>query len=67
MMSQNRVAAPIYSRPTRTNRINPKAELEIAGLHDKIDHLLHVRRERRVDIQQTQLDLLNEIAGPRTR
>jgi len=62
MMSQNRTSARDRRKADEDYRINLKAELEIAGLHEKIDHLLHVQWERMVEIQQTQLDLLAEIA-----
>lgn len=62
MMSQNRAAARDRMEADADYRINLKAELEIASLHDKIDHLLHVQWERMVEIQQTQIELLNELA-----
>ncbi len=34
-------------------------------MHGKIDHLLHVQWERMVEIQQTQIELLNELASRR--
>ncbi len=65
MMSQNRATARDRRKGDEDYKVNLKAELEIAGLHDKIDHLLHVQWERMVEIQQTQLELLEEIAGRR--
>jgi len=67
MMSQNRASARDRRQADEDYRVNLKAELEVAGLHEKIDHLLHVQWERMVEIQQTQLDLLAEIAGRRSR
>ena len=43
--------------------VRPKAEIEIASLHDKVDHLLHAQWERMVELQQMQMELLTEIAG----
>lgn len=65
MMSQNRAAARDRMEADEDYKINLKAELEIASLHDKIDHLLHVQWERMVEIQQTQIELLNELASRR--
>jgi len=66
MMSQNRSAARDRLEADEDYKINLKAELEIAALHEKIDHLLHVQWGRMVEIQQTQLELLNElVAGHR--
>lgn len=61
MMSQNRAAARDRLEADEDYKINLKAELEISGLHEKVDHLLNVQWERMVEIQQTQLDLLNQI------
>ena len=48
-------------------RTNLKAELEIASLHEKIDHLLHSQFARMVELQELQLDLLQELADGRAR
>jgi len=63
MMSQNRAAARDRLEADEDYKVNLKAELEVASLHEKIDHLLHVQWERMVEIQQTQLELLNELAA----
>jgi uncharacterized membrane protein len=65
MMSQNRAAARDRMEADEDYKINLKAELEIAGLHEKIDHLLHVQWDRMVEIQVTQLELLNELMRER--
>lgn len=61
MMSQNRAAARDRLEADEDFKINLKAELEIAALHEKMDHLLHTQWERMVELQQTQLDLLEEL------
>ena len=61
MMSQNRSAVRDRLEADEDYKINLKAELEIAALHEKVDHLLHVQWERMVEIQQTQLELLTEL------
>jgi uncharacterized membrane protein len=38
-----------------------KAEIEIASLHDKVDHLLHAQWERMVELQEMQMELLTEL------
>ena len=61
MMSQNRAAARDRMEADEDYKINLKAELEIAALHEKVDHLLHTQWERMVELQQTQLDLLVQV------
>jgi len=61
MMSQNRQEAKDRLRSQHDYQINLKAELEIRHLHEKLDHLLSRQRERLVQIQEIQLDLLTEI------
>lgn len=62
MMSQNRVAARDRAQADADYETNLKAELEIASMHYKIDHLLHSKWEQLVEMQQVQLDLLQQIA-----
>ncbi len=63
MMSQNRAAAKDRMQADQDFRVNLKAELEVAGLHEKVDHLLHAQWESLMEIQQAQLDLLAEISA----
>ena len=65
MMSQKRGAARDRMEADEDYKINLKAELEIAALHEKVDHLLHVQWERMVEIQQTQIELLSELTSRR--
>lgn len=65
MMSQNRVARRDRLQADQDFRINLKAELEIASLHEKLDHLLHSQWQRMVELQELQIDLLNEITASR--
>ncbi len=62
MMSQNRAAARDRMEADEDFKVNLKSELEIAALHDKLDHMLHVQWERMAEIQQMQLDLLDQLA-----
>jgi len=65
MMSQNRLAARDRMQADQDFRVNLKAEIEVASLHEKIDHLLHAQWERMVEMQQVQIELLQELAGRR--
>jgi len=67
MMSQNRQEAKDRLRASHDYQINLKAELEIRQLHQKLDHLLSRQWERLVEIQEVQIELLNEMQGPRTQ
>ena len=61
MMSQNRVSARDRMQANQDFRVNLKAELEVASLHEKIDHLLHSQWQHMVELQELQIDLLTEI------
>jgi uncharacterized membrane protein len=65
MMSQNRQEAKDRLRASYDYQINLKAELEIRQLHQKLDHLLSRQWERFIEIQEVQIELLNEMRGPR--
>jgi uncharacterized membrane protein len=68
MMSQNRQAERDRAESRHDYETDLKAEIEVASLHDKIDHLLHAQWERMIELQQMQIDLLTELAGrPRRR
>jgi len=62
MMSQNRMSEYDRTKADQDFRVNLKAELEVASLHDKVDHLLHAQWEHLVEMQEVQIDLLNQIA-----
>ncbi len=63
MMSQNRQSERDRLESTHDYETDLKAEIEIASLHDKIDHLLNAQWERMVELQQVQIDLLTELTG----
>ncbi|MEX2208153.1 MAG: DUF1003 domain-containing protein [Myxococcota bacterium] len=67
MMSQNRLSARDRIEADLDFRVNLKAELEIASLHEKIDHLLHGQFERMVELQEVQLELLSDLAEERAQ
>ncbi|WP_164015471.1 DUF1003 domain-containing protein [Pyxidicoccus trucidator] len=60
MMSQNRQALRDRRQADQDYRVNLKAELEVATLHEKLDHLMHAQWERMLELQQLQLELLTE-------
>ncbi|HTJ82143.1 MAG TPA: DUF1003 domain-containing protein [Polyangiaceae bacterium] len=61
MMSQNRASARDRMQADEDFRVNLKAEIEVAALHEKIDHLLHEQWESLLDMQQAQLELLEDL------
>jgi uncharacterized membrane protein len=63
MMSQNRLSARDRRQADQDFRVNLKAELEVASLHEKLDHLLHNQWDSMVELQQVQIDLLHELSG----
>jgi uncharacterized membrane protein len=61
MMSQNRTSARDRAQADQDYRVNLKAELEILGLHEKLDHLLHTRWENLLEMQEAQLEMLRDL------
>jgi uncharacterized membrane protein len=61
LMSQNRTSARDRMQADQDFRVNLKAELEIASLHEKLDHLLHTRWENLIEIQEEQVELLRAV------
>lgn len=67
LMSQNRQTARDRIQADHDFRVNLKAEIEIASLHEKLDHLLHRQWDSMIELQQMQLDLLQQIAHDQER
>lgn len=61
MMSQNRQAARDRIEARHDYEVNMKAELEIMGLHTKVDQLRDQQWQELVALQARQLQLLDEI------
>ena len=61
LMSQNRQAERDRLESNHDYETDLKAEIEIASLHDKVDHLLHAQWERMVELQEMQMELLTEL------
>lgn len=67
MMSQNRSAMRDRAQADQDFRINLKAELEIATLHDKFDHLVHAQWQSLLEMQELQIELLQELTERRSQ
>ena len=61
MMSQNRQAAKDRLDAAHDYEVNLKAELEIMGLHEKMDALKEHQWRELIEIQQEQIRLLTEL------
>jgi uncharacterized membrane protein len=61
MMSQNRQEAKDRVRAEHDYRVNLKAEIEIQQLHEKMDHYLVHQWQRLIEIQNTQLEMMNRL------
>jgi len=60
MMSQNRQEAKDRVRSEHDYEVNLKSELEIQGLHEKLDQLREKQWQELLTIQQQQIDLLQQ-------
>jgi uncharacterized membrane protein len=67
MMSQNRQEAKDRLRAENDFRINLKAELEIRHLNDKLDLMLSQHWQQLLEIQRTQMELMEEMTQRRQR
>jgi uncharacterized membrane protein len=63
MMSQNRQEEKDRLRSKNDYMINLKSELELRILHDKIDHLITHQQQDMMEMQQTQIEMLNEVTS----
>lgn len=63
MMSQNRQAAKDRATAARDYEVNLKAEIEIMGLHDKLDRLRDQHLAEMLAKQREQIDLLTTIVA----
>lgn len=61
MMSQNRKEEKDRQRAVNDYLVNMKAEIEIRKLHGKIDLLMTEQMKTLFEIQNTQVDLMEEI------
>ena len=65
MMSQNRHSAKDRIDAAHDYEVNLKAELEIVGLHEKLDDLREAKWADLVRIQQQQVELLEKLLSER--
>jgi uncharacterized membrane protein len=63
MMSQNRQEDRDRLRAENDYKVNLKAEIEIRGLSEKMDQLLHNQWVRLLEIQQIQMEMLEDLTG----
>jgi uncharacterized membrane protein len=61
MMSQNRQEEKDRDRAKKDYMINLKSELEIRMLHEKIDHFIMHQQQELLELQKTQLEMMNDI------
>lgn len=61
LMSANRQAEHDRRKADQDFLVNLKAEIEVASLHEKVDHLLHVQWDRMVEMQELQLEMLRAL------
>src|SRR5262245_26200269 len=66
MMSQNRQSDRDRLAAQNDYEVNTKAELEIVGLHAKLDELRDVKWLELLNTQQQQIALLTELVGRQT-
>ena len=61
MMSQNRQEEKDRDRSKKDYMINLKSELEIRSLHEKIDHFIMDQQQELLELQKTQIEMMNDI------
>ena len=61
MMSQNRQEEKDRERSKKDYMINLKSELEIRTLHEKIDHFIMDQQQELLELQKTQIEMMNDI------
>jgi uncharacterized membrane protein len=61
MMSQNRQEEKDRERGKKDYMINLKSELEIRMLHEKIDHFIMHQQQELLEIQKTQIEMMQDI------
>ncbi len=61
MMSQNRQEEKDRERSKNDYMINLKSELEIRTLHEKVDHFIMDQQQELLELQKTQIEMLNNI------
>lgn len=65
LMSQNRQSVKDRLDAEHDYEVNLKAELEILGLHEKLDELRQAKWTELIEMQQKQIDLLTRLLSER--
>lgn len=66
LMSQNRQSVKDRLDAEHDYEVNLKAELEIMGLHEKIDELREAKWSELINLQQEQIELLTQLLGDKS-
>ncbi|MEI6347556.1 MAG: DUF1003 domain-containing protein [Bacteroidota bacterium] len=61
MMSQNRQEDKDRERAKMDYMVNLKSELEIRMLHEKVDHMIISQQQDILELQKTQVEMMNQI------
>jgi uncharacterized membrane protein len=67
MMSQNRQEARDRLHAENDYKVNLRAELEIRGISDKVDQLIHQQWAHLLELQEMQMEMIREISGRERR
>lgn len=63
LMSANRHSSHDRRKADQDFLVNLKAEIEVASLHEKLDHLLHVQWEQLLEVQDLQIEMLETLVA----
>lgn len=63
LMSANRQARLDRRKADQDFLVNLKAEIEVASLHEKLDHLLHTQWEQLLEVQELQIEMLRTLVN----
>lgn len=67
LMSTNRHSSHDRRKADQDFLVNLKSEIEVASLHEKLDHLLHVQWEQLLEVQDLQIEMLETLVGHRPK
>jgi uncharacterized membrane protein len=63
LMSQNRQEDRDRMRAENDYQVNLKAELEIRGINEKLDQLIHQQWAHLLEVQQIQMEMIEDLSG----
>jgi uncharacterized membrane protein len=67
LMSQNRQEDRDRLRAENDYQVNLKAELEIRGINEKLDQLIHQQWAHLLEIQQIQMEMIEDLSSGKPR